>query len=151
MPEKNLLDGDPYFCQCQKTARLIAASLELGDDDWQIVFQSRVGRDEWLRPYADETIAELGGSGVGRLDVVCPGFAADCLETLEEIAIQNGELFQENGGGDLHYIPALNARDDHIAMLRDLIDRHLSGWSSHTQDVPKKLARERAKAMGASL
>jgi ferrochelatase len=156
LPKKNLLDGDPYFCQCQKTARLIAASLELGDDDWQIVFQSRVGREEWLRPYADETIAELGGSGVGRLDVVCPGFAADCLETLEEIAIQNGELFQKNGGGALHYIPALNARDDHVAFLSRLIERHIGGWpetstewSAGEAQQEQDRSRQRSLAMGA--
>ena len=155
LPKKNLLDGDPYFCQCQKTARLIAASLELGDDDWQVVFQSRVGREEWLRPYADETIAELGRNSVSRLDVVCPGFAADCLETLEEIAIQNGELFKENGGGDLHYIPALNARDDHVAFLSRLIERHLGGWPEMSTDwsageaqQEQDRSRQRALAMG---
>jgi ferrochelatase len=90
LPHQNLLDGDPYHCQCHKTARLIAESLELADDEWVITFQSRVGRQEWLRPYTDETVEELGKAGLSRLDVVCPGFAADCLETLEEIAMQNG-------------------------------------------------------------
>ena len=151
VPRSTLLKGDPYHCQCQKTGRLLAEALELVEDDWLLTFQSRVGREEWLRPYTDETIERLGKEGLSRLDVVCPGFATDCLETLEEIAMQNAEIFIEAGGKSLHYIECLNARDDHIAMLRDLIDRHLSGWSSHTQDVAKKLARERARAMGASL
>ncbi|MCH9694263.1 MAG: ferrochelatase [Gammaproteobacteria bacterium] len=150
VPRSTLLGGDPYHCQCQKTGRLLAAALELDDDDWMLTFQSRVGREEWLRPYTDETIEELGKSGLSRLDVVCPGFATDCLETLEEIAMQNAEIFTEAGGKSLHYIDCLNARDDHVAMLRELIDRHLSGWSSHTDDGEKRRAKELAKAMGAS-
>jgi ferrochelatase len=156
LPRKNLLDGDPYHCQCQKTARLIAASLELDDDDWVIAFQSRVGREEWLRPYADETIADLGKNGTTRIDVVCPGFAADCLETLEEIAMQNGDLFSRSGGGSLHYIPALNARDDHVDFLGRLIERHASGWPETSADWSASEAardqensRQRALELGA--
>jgi ferrochelatase len=156
LPRKVLLDGDPYHCQCHKTARLIAAALELDDNDWQVVFQSRVGRDEWLRPYADETIAELGKSGVNRLDVVCPGFAADCLETLEEIAMQNGGLFKANGGSALHYIPALNARDDHTTFLARLVEKHAGGWPEASSDgsegesiTQQEKSRQRALAMGA--
>lgn len=151
VPRSTLLKGDPYHCQCQKTGRLLADTLELADDEWMLTFQSRVGREEWLRPYTDETIEQLGNDGLSRLDVVCPGFATDCLETLEEIAMQNAEIFTEAGGATLHYIGCLNARDDHVALLRGLIDRHLSGWSSHTEDAAKKRARERARAMGASL
>ena len=92
------------------------ADVELGAEDYVVTFQSRVGRQEWLRPYTDETVEELGKAGLARLDVVCPGFAADCLETLEEIAMQNAEIFAEAGGGELHYIPALNARDDHVVL-----------------------------------
>ena len=114
----------PYHCQCLKTARLAAQSLELGDDDWTVSFQSRVGRAEWLRPYTNETIRELGTNKMQNLDVVCPGFAADCLETLEEIAMQYAELFSHSGGGTLNYIPALNARDDHVAFLSRLIEKH---------------------------
>jgi len=148
VPRSTLLKGDPYHCQCQKTARLVAAALELGDDEWLLSFQSRVGREEWLRPYTDETIIKLGQQGLDRLDVVCPGFSTDCLETLEEIAMQNAELFLESGGESLHYIPALNARDDHVRFLADLIERHLGGWPrSYSEDVP---CRERALAMGAS-
>ena len=148
VPKSTLLKGDPYHCQCQKTARLVAAALELGDDEWILSFQSRVGREEWLRPYTDETIVELGQQGLDRLDVVCPGFSTDCLETLEEIAMQNAQLFLQSGGGSLHYIPALNARDDHVRFLAALIERHLGGWpQSYSDDAA---CRERALAMGAS-
>lgn len=157
VPRDTLLKGDPYHCQCQKTARLIAESLELADDEWVLTFQSRVGRAEWLRPYTDETVAGLGRKGMGRLDVVCPGFAADCLETLEEIAMQNAEIFSEAGGGTLNYIPALNARDDHIAFLTRLIEKHISGWPESSPDWSASDAareqdksRQRALAMGAS-
>ncbi|MBT8088597.1 MAG: ferrochelatase [Gammaproteobacteria bacterium] len=148
VPRSTLLKGDPYHCQCQMTARLVAAALELGDDEWIVSFQSRVGREEWLRPYTDETIVELGQQGLDRLDVVCPGFSTDCLETLEEIAMQNSELFLESGGESLHYIPALNARDDHVRFLADLVARHIGGWPRSYSDDPA--CRERAVAMGAS-
>lgn len=121
-----------------------------------ITFQSRVGRAEWLRPYTDETIRQLGTEGLERLDVVCPGFSADCLETLEEIAIQNDELFRDSGGGELHYIPALNARDDHVAFLSRLIEKHVAGWPESSPDWSAsetaralEKSRERALAMGA--
>jgi ferrochelatase len=157
VPRDTLLQGDPYHCQCQKTARLIAESLELTDDEWLVTFQSRVGRAEWLRPYTDETVAGLGREGTSRLDLVCPGFAADCLETLEEIAMQNAEIFSAAGGGTLNYIPALNARDDHVAFLTRLIEKHIGGWPESSPDwSASEVAREqdksrqRALAMGAS-
>ena len=147
VPKQTLLNGDPYHCQCQKTARLVAEALELGDDEWLLSFQSRVGREEWLNPYTDETIAKLGKEGMDRLDVVCPGFSTDCLETLEEIAMQNAELFVESGGKTLHYIPALNAREDHVGFLADLVEKHLGGWPRSYADDPE--SRRRALAMGA--
>ncbi|MDH3619355.1 MAG: ferrochelatase [Gammaproteobacteria bacterium] len=147
VPQYTLAGGDPYHCQCQKTGRLVAEALGLGDDEWTLSFQSRVGREEWLRPYTDETVAELAREGIKRLDVACPGFSTDCLETLEEIAMQNAGFFEEAGGESLHYIPALNARDDHIAFLGSLIERHSSGWSNATTDPD---ARERAVAAGAA-
>lgn len=157
LPKDVLTKGDPYHCQCLKTARLIAEALELVDDEWSISFQSRVGRAEWVRPYTDEMIAELGKSGLQRLDVVCPGFAADCLETLEEIAMQYGSLFEASGGGTLKYIPALNARDDHVAFLTRLIEKHIGGWPESSTDwSASEVAREqdksrqRAMSMGAS-
>ena len=156
LPRQNLLDGDPYHCQCHKTARLIAESLELGADDYVVTFQSRVGRQEWLRPYTDETVEELGKAGLSRLDVVCPGFAADCLETLEEIAMQNAEIFTDAGGGELCYIPCLNARDDHIDFLARLVEQHVGGWPEASKDWnaaddarERDKSRERALAMGA--
>ena len=156
VPKQTLLSGDPYHCQCQKTARLIAESLDLADDEWLVTFQSRLGRAEWLRPYTDETVIELGGNGVERIDVVCPGFAADCLETLEEIAMQNAEFFADAGGGALNYIPALNARDDHVAFLTRLVEKHAGGWPESSTDWSasddsreRDKSRERALAMGA--
>ena len=128
VPRYTLDKGDPYHCHCQKTGRLVAEALELSEDQWTLSFQSRVGRDEWLRPYTDETVVELAGKGIGRLDVACPGFSADCLETLEEIAMQNAEFFKDAGGEALHYIPALNARADHIDFLTTLIGQHTLGW-----------------------
>jgi ferrochelatase len=123
VPISTLKDGDPYHRQCQKTAALLADRLGLNDDEWMIAFQSRVGREEWLAPATDATIKELGKRSLSRIDVVCPGFAVDCLETLEEIAMQNADFFIESGGDSLHYIPALNARDDHVGLLAALVHR----------------------------
>ncbi len=156
VPKDTLTNGDPYHCQCQKTARLIAESLELGHDDWAVSFQSRVGRADWLRPYTDETVTKFGSNSLQRLDVVCPGFAADCLETLEEIAIQNAAFFKSSGGGSLNYVPALNARDDHVAFLTRLIEKHVAGWPESSTDWSasdsareQDKSRQRALAMGA--
>ena len=156
LPKENLLEGDPYHCQCHKTARLVAEALEIDDADYVVSFQSRVGRAEWLRPYTDETVMGLGRDGVRKLDVVCPGFAADCLETLEEIAMQNAEFFHEAGGETLNYIPALNARKDHVAFIASLIEKHVAGWPESSTDWNaddtargRKKSRERALAMGA--
>ncbi len=143
VPRDTLDKGDPYHCECQVTARRIAESLDLNRDDWLLTFQSRVGRSEWLRPYTDETVKELGGSNLGTLDVVCPGFAADCLETLEEIAMQNAEFFEEAGGGELRYIPALNERADHVDVLANLVQSQAGAWHARTSSA------ERARAMGA--
>ena len=152
LPAVTLANGDPYHCQCLKTARLIADSLELEKDDWIATFQSRIGRAEWLRPYTDETVVRLGAGGTGRLDVVCPGFAADCLETLEEIEIYNAGIFTDAGGESLHYIPALNARDDHIAFLTRLIEKHVGGWPESStdwsaSDVARELDKTRQRAL----
>jgi protoporphyrin/coproporphyrin ferrochelatase len=156
VPRQTMMRGDPYHCQCHKTARLIAAALDLHGDDWQVAFQSRLGRAEWLRPYTDETVATLAGQGLARLDVVCPGFAADCLETLEEIAMQNAELFAESGGDSLCYIPALNARNDHIEFIANLIGTQAGGWPEASREsaggglaAERNESRRRALAMGA--
>jgi len=157
IPNDMLRNGDPYHCQCLKTARLIAESLDLDDAEWVVTFQSRVGRDEWLRPYTDQTIIAFGEQGLKQLDVVCPGFSADCLETLEEIAMQNAGFFTNAGGGELRYIPALNARDDHVAFLVRLIEKHVGGWPESSTDWSASEAaheqdksRQRALATGAS-
>lgn len=154
LPRANLAKGDPYYCQCMKTARLITQSLQLDDDDWAVSFQSRVGRAEWLRPYTDETVTTLANDGVRRLDVVCPGFAADCLETLEEIAMQNAGFFTAAGGESLNYIPALNARDDHVSLIARLIEQHAGGWPEAAADRTdnsgeREESRKRALANGA--
>jgi len=150
IPESSLLKGDPYYCHCQKTARLLAAALNLQDDEFVVSFQSRVGREKWLSPYTEETVKSLGTQGLSRLDVVCPGFATDCLETLEEIAMQNAEFFVAAGGESLHYIPSLNARDDHVDFLADLILQHISGWNSGVDTQSPSDTRARAMAKGAA-
>jgi ferrochelatase len=155
LPRRYLTAGDPYHCQCQKTARLLAGTLGLKPEEWSISFQSRVGREEWLRPYTDERLVEMAGAGVRRVDVVCPGFSADCLETLEEIAMQNAELFVESGGQALEYIPALNARRDHLSFLTQLVLRHLQGWpetspgwDSEARNRESAESAARARAIG---
>ncbi len=140
VPVSTITGGDPYLRQCQETARLLAADLELSDDEWVLTFQSRVGRQEWLQPYTDATVTALAGDGLRRLDVICPGFSADCLETLEEIAMENAEIFLEAGGSEFSYIPALNGRGDHADMLAGLVERNLAGWrDSDTRSAPPVL------------
>ncbi len=136
VPQRYLRAGDPYHCQCHASARMIAAALQLADHEWQLSFQSRVGREPWLQPYTDHTVEKLAADGVKTLDVVCPGFAVDCLETLEEIAMENAEAFHEAGGSSLRYIPALNASADHAAVLATLACRHLQGWSGSDPAQP---------------
>ncbi len=144
IPRRCLLAGDPYYCEVRKTARLLADALELTEDQWLLAFQSRFGREEWLKPYVDGTLREWGKAGVGRVDVVCPGFSADCLETLEEISIQNRDTFLESGGREFHYIPALNARADHVEVLSQLLLSNMSGWGTDDGDPEARLARARA-------
>ncbi len=127
-PKRFFTEGDPYFDHCQDTARLVAECLGLADDRWQLTFQSIFGREEWLQPYTIETLRELGSNGVKSVDIVCPGFSADCLETLEEITVENKTAYLEAGGEQFHYIPALNDRPDHIKGLSVLVQKHLGGW-----------------------
>lgn len=128
IPKRYFLNGDLYHCHCYGTARRLAEALQINADELVISFQSRVGREEWLRPYTDQVIEQLAKSGTKTLDVICPGFAVDCLETLEEIAVENAEHFVKSGGTALHYIPALNASNAHAQMLADLIQQHAGGW-----------------------
>ncbi len=140
--------GDPYHCECHKTARLVAESLQLQDDQWQVTFQSRFGPREWLKPYTDMTLKELPGQGVRHVQIICPGFAADCLETLEEIDMQNREFFMTAGGENFSYIPALNAQMDHIDALLEIISKHTSGWEAPLHEEPSETLR-RAQLLGA--
>jgi ferrochelatase len=126
IPERYVAQGDPYQDQCRKSVQAIVAALGLGDDEWLLTYQSRVGREPWLQPYTDETLRELGSSGTRRVQVVCPGFAVDCLETLEEIAMQNGEFFEQAGGEKLEYIPALNDSDAHVRVMQALVMESIS-------------------------
>ncbi len=128
LPQRYLELGDPYHCQCAKTARLLRARLGWQNEDLRLTFQSRFGREEWLQPYTDETVRKLAGQGVKDLAIVAPGFAADCLETLEELAIGARENFLEHGGRNFTYIPCLNDADEHIALLKGLVARELAGW-----------------------
>jgi ferrochelatase len=128
MPERTLRLGDPYHCHCQKTGRLLRERLGWTGDRLRVTFQSRFGRAEWLKPYTDATLAALPGEGVRRVAVVAPGFSADCLETLEEIAMQGRETFEHAGGERFAYLPCLNAGESGMAMLRTLIARELEGW-----------------------
>ena len=128
LPREYLDLGDPYHCHCQKTTRLLRDKLNWPKDRLRTVFQSRFGRAEWLQPYTDVTIAELAKSGVKRIAVMMPGFSADCLETLEEIAIRAAETFHENGGEEFAAIPCLNDGPESVAMLESLVRRELAGW-----------------------
>jgi len=128
IPERNIQLGDPYQAQCLVTAGLLAKRLELAPSQYRVTFQSRFGRAKWLEPYTEPTLRELGAAGVSRVDVMCPGFPADCLETLEEIAIEGREAFLHAGGKAFHYIPCLNDSSDWITALAGIAERHLGGW-----------------------
>ena len=148
VPEEYFHKGDPYHCECHRTGRLLAERLGLKEGEWQISFQSRLGPKQWLSPYTDQTLEKLGEEGVKSVQVICPGFAADCLETIEEIGMENRDTFLEAGGERYEYIACLNAQPNHISMLSSLIQKHLGGWVSHTQDPEETLAH--AKKLGAT-
>jgi protoporphyrin/coproporphyrin ferrochelatase len=154
LPRRSLERGDPYHCECQKTARLLARELGLADGQWLIAFQSRFGAGEWLRPYTAAVLAELGRSRTRRVDVICPGFVADCLETLEEIGIEGKRAFLAAGGGEFHLLPALNEHDGWIRALASIALENLSGWIGTDWDAQRAAAaadesRRRALAGGA--
>ena len=125
MPERTLHLGDPYHCHCRKTARLLAEAL---GRELIVTFQSRFGRAKWLEPATDVTLAALPGKGIKKVALVAPGFSADCLETLEELAIRGRETFVEAGGSDFAYLPCLNDSDAGMEMLRNILRRELEGW-----------------------
>jgi ferrochelatase len=152
MPRRTLARGDPYHCQCQKTARLVATELglKLNGEQAMVTFQSRFGRAAWLTPYTHPTLLALAKERVGRVDVVCPGFVSDCLETLEEIAQEGQAAFLKAGGREFHYIACLNERPAWIAALADLAVRNLGGWLEPPPDASaRELTEARAKALGA--
>ncbi|MEZ5503298.1 MAG: ferrochelatase [Halioglobus sp.] len=128
VPQSYLDAGDPYHCECLKTSRLVAEMLGLEEGQYQTTFQSRFGRQEWLKPYTDMTLKSLPGQGVKAVQVISPGFAADCLETLEEIAVENRDYFLAAGGERFQYIPCLNNTPGHIAALASIANEHLAGW-----------------------
>ena len=128
MPQRYLEAGDPYHCQCQKTSRLLRDALGWSKERLRTTFQSRFGNDTWLQPYTDKTVEALAKSGVKRIALVAPGFSADCLETLEELDIENRAIFMRNGGADFTYVPALNAGPSGVAVIEVIVRRELAGW-----------------------
>nr|WP_316638660.1 ferrochelatase [uncultured Roseateles sp.] len=152
MPARTLALGDPYHCECLKTGRLLAEALGLSKEQYLVTFQSRFGKAKWLEPYTEPSLKRLASEGVARVDVICPGFSADCLETLEEINQEAREAFLAAGGKAFHYIPCLNDRPDGMRALTSLAERHLQGWP--TQVAPDAAAlqrqREAALALGAA-
>lgn len=148
MPQKYLENGDPYHCECHKTTRLIAEQLGLAPNEYLTTFQSRFGRDPWLQPYTDETLKALPQQGVKSVQIICPGFSSDCLETIEEIGGENCEYFLEAGGERYEYIPCLNAELDHIELMRTLIEEQAKDWlTAQTQDAQQ--TQDLAIALGA--
>ena len=149
VPRFTLDKGDPYHCECQKTARLLAEALALKPEQHHIAFQSRFGRAEWLKPYTAELLAQFGKQKIGRVDVICPGFVSDCLETLEEVAIEGKTTFLQAGGREFHCIPCLNERDDWIQTLTDIVLKHTLGWTVGPHAEALEQSRMRALAIGA--
>jgi len=155
VPKAHLIGGDPYHCQCHKTSRLLAEKLGLDNDEYLIAFQSRFGKQEWLKPYLASTLEKLGKAKTKRIDVICPGFSSDCLETLEEIAMEGRHIFQNNGGGEYHYIPALNENEAWIHAMTEIALENLQGWVSPEWDTAQakkeaEITKLRAHALGAN-
>jgi len=146
IPKRYLLNGDPYHCECYKTSRLLAENLGLNEKEYLVTFQSRFGREEWLQPYTDKTLIALPEQGVKSVQLVCPGFSSDCLETIEEIDVENRDYFIKAGGNRYEYITALNAELSHIDMMEKLLGQHLHGWTVFN-DTDKRV--ELANKLGA--
>ena len=138
MPKYTLLKGDPYFCECHKTARLLAEQLSLDEKRFVVTFQSRFGRAKWLQPYTEPTLEALAKQGVKSVDIICPGFTSDCLETLEEIAIEAKQTFLQAGGESFQYIPCLNESDEFIHAVTDIILPHLQAWPTQLNLVAQQ-------------
>ncbi len=154
VPERTLKLGDPYHCECHKTARLLASQLGLEPAQYKVTFQSRFGKAKWLQPYTEPTLVAMAQAGVKRVDVICPGFTGDCLETLEEINMEAREAFLHAGGKEFNYIPCLNDSHEWIAALAEVAQQHLAGWPVQADAVDAAKARaesrERALALGAT-
>jgi protoporphyrin/coproporphyrin ferrochelatase len=148
VPERTLHLGDPYHCACHKTARLLAERLSLSPDNYRVTFQSRFGKAKWLQPYTEPTLQQLARDGVERVDVICPGFVADCLETLEEIDQEARAAYLAGGGKTFHFIPCLNDRHEWIDALRSVALRHLQGWDTQTEPSAAKAQVQRSRALG---
>jgi len=154
LPKFHLMKGDPYHCKCYKTARLLAEALGLEKDTFIVAFQSRFGKQEWLKPYLASTLEQLGKAKTKRIDVICPGFSSDCLETLEEIAMEGKVIFTLAGGGEYHYIPALNENEAWMTAMTTIALENLQGWVSEDWDQEQatqqaKMTKSRAQALGA--
>jgi len=146
VPKRTLMLGDPYHCECLKTARLLAAALKLTPEQYVVTFQSRFGKAEWLQPYTAPTVARLARDGVQRVDVICPGFIADCLETLEEISMEVRHEFMQSGGKEFHYIPCLNESPAWIQALTEIAEQHLIGWPTQLPAAERELLKKAAEA-----
>jgi protoporphyrin/coproporphyrin ferrochelatase len=151
VPERTLHLGDPYHCECHKTGRLLAEALGLGKHQYTITFQSRFGKAKWLQPYTEPTLVAMAQAGTKKVDVVCPGFTGDCLETLEEINMEAREAFLHAGGTEFSYIPCLNDDLDWVRALTAIATQHLAGWPTQTAPDAAALAqgRQAALALGA--
>jgi ferrochelatase len=149
VPKRTLQLGDPYHCECLKTARLLGERLGVGKDDMLVTFQSRLGRAEWLQPYTEPTLVALAKKGVKRVDVMCPGFTSDCLETLEEIDIEARQAFLHAGGTEFNYLPCLNDQHEWIAALSAVAVQHLQGWPTASSSDLGALESQRQRALAA--
>ncbi len=147
VPQRTLQLGDPYHCECLKTARLLAERLQLKPEQWTVTFQSRFGKAKWLQPYTEPTLRGLAAQGVRRVDLICPGFACDCLETLEEIAIEGRDAFLAAGGKEFNYIPCLNDQHEWIAALTAIALQHLQGWDTRSAADETALQAQRVRAL----
>ena len=149
VPRRTLTLGDPYHCECLKTARLLGERLQLTSEQMLVTFQSRLGRAEWLQPYTEPTVIALAKQGVKRVDVLCPGFTSDCLETLEEIDQEVREAFLHAGGAEFHHLPCLNDQHEWIAALSAIAIRHMQGWPTTTPPDTAELEAQRRLALEA--
>ncbi|WP_178862148.1 ferrochelatase [Thiomicrorhabdus cannonii] len=154
VPQRYLDNGDPYHCECHVTSRLVAEELGLSKEQYKVTFQSRFGKEEWIKPYTDETMMNLPKHGIKNIQVICPGFSADCLETIEEIGEENREYFEEAGGEQYGYIPCLNDREDHAQALAEVVLQHTQGWyerdafDAAADQQERNTVKTNAQAMG---